>query len=76
MLVGGTSGSGVVLLAILLASGLNGRAVVATDAAISMILGLVKTSTFQMLGAMTPSSWLAALVVGAAAAPVPSSRDA
>jgi uncharacterized protein len=69
VLVGGTSGSGVVLLAILLASGLNGRAVVATDAAISMALGFVKTSTFQMLGAMTPSAWLAALVVGVAAAP-------
>ena len=69
VLVGGTSGSGVVLLAILMASGLNGRAVIATDAAISLTLGLVKTSTFQMLGALTPSAWLAAAVVGVSAAP-------
>jgi uncharacterized membrane protein YfcA len=69
LLVGGTSGSGVVLLSILMASGLGGRAVIATDAVISLMLGTVKTGTFQVLGALPPSAWVMALLVGAAATP-------
>lgn len=69
LLVGGTAGSGVVLLSILMAAGLSGRAVIATDATISLVLGLVKTGTFQALGAMPPASWIMAALVGASAAP-------
>ncbi|MCB8821841.1 sulfite exporter TauE/SafE family protein [Microvirga rosea] len=69
LLVGGTSGSGVVLLSILMASGLNGRAVVATDAVISMTLGVAKTGAFQAFGALPLSSWIMALLVGLSATP-------
>ncbi|HEV2603408.1 MAG TPA: sulfite exporter TauE/SafE family protein [Microvirga sp.] len=69
LLVGGTSGSGVVLLSILMAAGLSGRAVVATDAAVSVGLAFVKTSTFQAFGALPLSSWIMALIVGFSATP-------
>ncbi|MBZ6076695.1 sulfite exporter TauE/SafE family protein [Microvirga puerhi] len=69
LLVGGTSGSGVVLLSILMASGLNGRAVIATDAVISMILGVAKTGAFQAFGVLSLSSWIMALLVGLSATP-------
>ncbi|MGO4572504.1 TSUP family transporter [Microvirga sp. 2TAF3] len=69
LLVGGTAGSGVVLLSILMASGLNGRAVVATDAIISMVLGVVKTGAFQVFGALPLSSWVMAILVGLSATP-------
>lgn len=69
LLVGGTAGSGIVLLSILMAAGLNGRAVVATDAVVSVALGLVKTGTFQALGSLPPSSWIMAVLVGFSAAP-------
>ncbi|AWM88096.1 sulfite exporter TauE/SafE family protein [Microvirga sp. 17 mud 1-3] len=69
LLAGGTSGSGVVLISILMASGLNGRAVVATDAIISMAIGVAKTGAFQAFGALPPSSWIMALLVGLSATP-------
>ena len=69
LLVGGTAGSGVMLLSILMAAGLNGRSVVATDASISLVLGFVKTGTFQALGSMPASSWVMAGLVGISAAP-------
>lgn len=69
LLVGGTAGSGVVLLSILMASGLNGRAVIATDAVVSIVLGFAKTGIFQALGALPASSWIMALIVGLSATP-------
>jgi hypothetical protein len=35
--VGGTSGSGVILLSLLMAAGLEGAAVIATDAVVSLV---------------------------------------
>lgn len=69
LLIGGTAGSGIVLLSILMSTGLSGRAVVATDAAISLALSLVKTSTFQVAGALPASAWAMAILVGLAATP-------
>jgi len=69
LLAGGTAGSGIVLLSILMAAGLSGRAVVATDATISFVLGLGKTVMFQSTGALSPASWAMALVIGAIAVP-------
>jgi uncharacterized protein len=69
LLVGGTTGSGVVLLSILLAAGLQGPAVIATDAGISFVLGIAKTLIFQTAGALPPSSWIMAAVIGLAALP-------
>ena len=53
VLVGGTSGSGVILLSLLMAAGLEGAAVIATDATISLGTGLIKISVFGLAGAVT-----------------------
>jgi uncharacterized membrane protein YfcA len=66
---GSTPGSGVVLISILLAAGLHGAAVVATDAGISVLLAVAKTTVFQTMGALTREDWLLALVIGAAGLP-------
>ena len=67
--VGGTAGSGVILLSILMAAGLSGPAVIATDAAISIALGSIKTLTFAVAGALSPGLILLALVIGGAGFP-------
>jgi uncharacterized membrane protein YfcA len=69
LVAGGTSGAGVLLLSILMWAGLEGAAVVATDAGISLAVGLVKAATFQTVGALPLSSWIMALLIGVSAAP-------
>ena len=69
LVTGGTPGGGVVLTAALAALGLRPQAVVATDAAISLVTGLVKVATFQALGELPLGSWLLALVIGLIAIP-------
>jgi uncharacterized protein len=69
LLDGGTPGTGVVLISILLAAGLQGSAVIATDAGISLVLAAVKTTVFQSSGVMTAAAWLMACLIGAAALP-------
>jgi uncharacterized protein len=69
ILVGGTSGSGIVLLSILLATGLTGIAAIGTDAGISLALGVVKTVVFQTAGSLPRSAWMMALVIGTFAMP-------
>jgi len=69
LLVGGTSGTGAVLLSILLAAGLSGRAVIATDAGISIVLGVLKAGVFQAADLLPLSSWIMALLIGVAATP-------
>jgi uncharacterized membrane protein YfcA len=68
-LIGGTAGTGIVLLSILLAAGLQGRAVIATDAGISLVLTVTKVSVFQAAGALPLKSWLFALLIGASTMP-------
>jgi uncharacterized membrane protein YfcA len=69
LLVGATSGSGVVLLSILLAIGLQGSAVIATDAGISLFLGVAKSVVFQSAGALPASAWVMAVLIGCCATP-------
>ncbi|MFZ0421433.1 MAG: TSUP family transporter [Xanthobacteraceae bacterium] len=64
LLVGGTSGAGVVLLSLLLAAGLESTAVIATDAAISIATGVVKISVFAIAGVLTPTVIVVALLMG------------
>ncbi|MBB4000330.1 TSUP family transporter [Aureimonas pseudogalii] len=71
LLTGGTSGAGVVLLSLLLAAGLQGSAVIATDAGISLLLGIAKVLVFQSAGALPLSAWLMAGLIGFAALPGP-----
>src|SRR5580704_10360174 len=46
VLVGGTAGSGVILLSLLMAAGLEGAGVVATDATVSLVTSVIKISVF------------------------------
>lgn len=66
---GGSTGAGVILVSFLMAAGLAGPGVIATDAAISIVIGLAKASTFASLGALPPSLVIFALLVGLATVP-------
>ena len=69
LVVGGTSGSGVILLSLLMASGLEGAAVVATDAVVSLATGVIKISVFGLAGVVTAQVIAFALLIGAVALP-------
>jgi uncharacterized membrane protein YfcA len=69
VLVGGTSGSGVILLSLLMASGLEGAAVIATDAVISVTTSIIKISVFGLAGVVTAQVLAFALLIGAIAIP-------
>jgi uncharacterized membrane protein YfcA len=67
--VGGTSGAGIILLSLLMAVGLQGAAVIATDAAISVFIGIVQIAVFGVFGAVTPKVVAVALLIGIVAFP-------
>jgi uncharacterized membrane protein YfcA len=69
VIVGGTSGAGIILLSMLMAVGLEGGAVIATDAAISVVIGVVKIGTFGVFGAVTAKVVAVALLIGVVAFP-------
>ena len=69
VLVGGTSGAGVILLAMLMGAGLEGAAVIATDAVISVALGIVKIAVFGVAGVVTGQVIAVALLIGVVALP-------
>lgn len=68
-LMGATPGTGVVLLSILMASGLAGTQVIATDAAISALLGLVRTGIYAGFGALPWDLVFLSVLIGAMATP-------
>jgi uncharacterized membrane protein YfcA len=68
-LAGGTVGAGILLLSFLMAAGLEGAAVVATDAVISIGIGLVKFATFGLAGVVTAKVIAVALLIGGVAFP-------
>jgi uncharacterized membrane protein YfcA len=67
--VGGTVGAGVMLLSLLMASGLEGGAVIATDAVISIALSFVKVGVFGIAGAVSAQVVALALLIGGIALP-------
>jgi uncharacterized membrane protein YfcA len=67
--VGGTVGAGVILLSVLMASGLAGAAVIATDAVISMTVGISRILVFGTAGAITIQTIAFALLIGVVAFP-------
>jgi uncharacterized membrane protein YfcA len=69
VVVGGTSGSGVILLSLLMAAGLEGAAVIATDAVISMATSVIKISVFGLAGVVTAQVIAFALLIGIVALP-------
>jgi uncharacterized membrane protein YfcA len=68
-LAGGTVGAGVILLSLLMATGLQGAAVVATDAVVSIGIGFAKLATFGLAGVVTAKVVAVALVIGGIALP-------
>jgi uncharacterized membrane protein YfcA len=69
VVVGGTSGSGVILLSLLMAAGLEGAAVIATDAVISVATSVIKISVFGLAGVVTAQVLAFALLIGIIAIP-------
>jgi uncharacterized membrane protein YfcA len=69
VLVGGTSGAGIILLSMLMSVGLEGAAVIATDAVISVLIGIVKISVFGLFGAVDARVIAVALLIGCVAFP-------
>jgi uncharacterized membrane protein YfcA len=69
VVVGGTSGSGVILLSLLMAVGLEGAAVIATDAVISVTTSIIKISVFGLAGVITAPVLAFALLIGGIALP-------
>src|SRR5580692_7832267 len=64
VLVGGTTGAGVILLSLLMATGLEGAAVIATDATVSVVMGIIKLSVFGLAGVLTPVVLAVGLLIG------------
>jgi uncharacterized membrane protein YfcA len=69
IVVGGTSGSGVILLSLLMAAGLEGAAVIATDAVISVATSVIKISVFGLAGVVNAQVLAFAVLIGAIALP-------
>jgi len=69
VVVGGTSGAGVILLSLLMAAGMEGAAVIATDAVISLATSVIKISVFGLAGAVTAQVLAFAVLIGAIALP-------
>jgi uncharacterized membrane protein YfcA len=67
--VGGTVGAGVILLSLLMAAGLQGAAVVATDAVISMVVTTVRMAVFGFSGVIDARVIAFALLIGTVALP-------
>ena len=68
-MVGGPSGSGGRGLSLLMAAGLEGAAVIATDAMISVATSIIKISVFGLAGVLTAQVLAFALLIGAIALP-------
>jgi len=69
VVVGGTAGSGVILLSLLMAVGIEGAGVIATDAAVSIAIGVVKVAVFGLAGVVTARVIAFALLIGIVALP-------
>jgi len=69
IVVGGTTGAGVIMLSLLMATGLEGADVIATDAAVSLGMGVVKIAVFGAAGVLTKSVIVIALLIGLVAFP-------
>ncbi len=69
IVVGGTTGAGIIMLSLLMATGLEGAAVIATDAVVSIVMGIIKLSVFALAGVLTSKVIVIALLIGAVAFP-------
>jgi len=68
-IVGGTAGAGIILLSMLMAAGVSGAGVVATDAVISIAVSLLKIAVFGVAGVYSAKVVAVALLIGLVAFP-------
>lgn len=66
---GGVTGAGVILIAILMAAGVQGAALVATDAVVSVIMGLAKVALFGSFAALDTGLAATGVLIGLCTAP-------
>lgn len=66
---GGMTGTGTVLIAILMAAGVQGAALIATDALVSLTMGVLKVALFGALARLDAELALAGLLIGACTMP-------
>jgi uncharacterized membrane protein YfcA len=64
ILVGGTTGAGVILLSLLMATGLEGAAVIATDATVSIAMGVIKIAVFGLAGVLVAKVIVVGFLIG------------
>jgi uncharacterized protein len=64
IVVGSSTGAGIILLSLLMATGLEGAAVIATDAMVSLIMGVIKLAVFGFAGVVTPLVLAVGLLIG------------
>jgi uncharacterized protein len=64
VVMGGSTGSGVLLLSLLMATGLQGSAVIATDAMVSVVVGVFKLAVFGLAGVIGPTVLAIGLLIG------------
>jgi uncharacterized protein len=69
LLMGGTTGAGVLLIALFGNLGLAGAALIATEAAASALIGIVKSVSFGAFGALNVELLVFAAIVGLATVP-------
>jgi uncharacterized membrane protein YfcA len=69
VVVGGSTGAGIILLSLLMAAGVQGGAVIATDAVVSVVIGIVKVAVFGVVGALDARVIAVALLMGFVAVP-------
>lgn len=67
--VGGSNGAGVIIISLLMAAGLTGAAVIATDAALSVAIGLVRLAVFGAAGVATAKVIAVAILIGVVTLP-------
>ena len=68
-IAGGTTGAGIILLSLLMAVGLQGAAVIGTDAAISVGIGVTNVAVFGVSGVVGAQEIAIALLIGGVALP-------
>jgi uncharacterized membrane protein YfcA len=66
---GGMTGTGVILISLLMSVGVTGSALVATDAVVSVVMGLAKVALFGSYAALDAELALIGVLVGACTAP-------
>jgi uncharacterized protein len=64
VVMGGSIGAGIILLSLMMATGLEGAAVIATDAMVSFVVGVIKFGVFALAGVVTPLVLVIGILIG------------